>query len=209
MSTVNGDWPRVSTVLRDMGLAKPYPPFIPHIEHARLRGQAVAEAIRLHELGQLDRGPLHPEVGPRFVSYLAFRRLFHPVEVEREVSSAELRVRGTLDAAGYWRDLVPQQSIIVDYKCSDKPDLDAATYQLAAYALLRFPTMPPGTVPTFCVELREEGHRIHDCTSPDAGHIFTAAVRLWWARREGPTRSTLGLTTQAAMSENPDHVSRD
>ena len=206
---MSDEWPRVSTILRDMNLAKPYPPFVPHIEHARLRGQAVAEAIRLHELGQLDPGQLHPDVGPRFVSYLAFRRLFQPVDVERKVSSPTLRVRGTLDAVGYWRDLVPQQPIIVDYKCSDKPDLDAATYQLAAYALLQFPALAPDAVPTFCIELREEGYRIHDCTSPDAAHIFTAAARLWWAQREGPTRSTLGLTTQAAMSENPDHVSRD
>ena len=184
---MTSDWPRVSTVLADMGLAKPYPSFIPAIEHGRARGQAVHEAIRLHELGQLDPGPLHPAVGPYFVSYLAFRRLFQPVEVEREVNSAELRVRGTLDAVGYWRDLVPQQTIIVDYKCSDKPDLDAATYQLAAYALLRFP-LHPTIVPTFCIELRAEGHRVHDCTSPDAGRIFEAAVRLWWAKREGPTR---------------------
>lgn len=176
------DWPRVSTILRDMGLSKPYPEGIPALDHARARGSAVHKAIELYEAGTLDQGALHPEIAGYFRGYLAFRERegFVPTDVELPVYHQKLRYRGTLDARGTLaKD--DEARVVVDFKCSKQPDIVACTYQLAAYDMASDGGIADRRL---CVGLGEDSYRIWDCWNLAADDIFEAAVRVWWAQRE-------------------------
>ena len=176
-------WPRVSTVLRDMGLKKPLPD-LPQIEWGRARGQAVHRAIQLYEAGTLDQGRLHRDVVGPFRAYLSFkeRESFKMLTSEEPVSHPQLRYRGTLDQRGTAPDpLDINDRVIVDFKCG-KPDLDACAYQVAAYAMAVHPHCLGNG---WCVTLGDEGYRVHDLPLYEASETFKAAVRVWWAQREG------------------------
>lgn len=176
-------WPRVSTILKEMGLSKRYPDGIPALEHARARGSAVHKAIELYEAGTLDVDRLHPAIAPYFRGYLAFKagEGFQPVDIELPVAHATLRYRGTLDARG---TLTADDGarVLVDFKCSKQPDLTACTYQLAAYDMASDGGCSDRRL---CVALGEECYRVWDVLNPAADVIFEAAVRVWWAQKMG------------------------
>lgn len=197
-------YPRVSTILRDMGLAKPYPD-LPAVEWGRARGTAVHKAIQLYEQGALDETCLHPDIAGPFKAYQAFRgdTGYHPEAFEERVCHDGLRFRGTLDSRGACHrlsGLTPGGSCrvrpntidgpcILDFKCSKQPQLDAAAYQLGAYALAlepeQFHDERRPFPPRYVIQLGDEGYRIHDVSSDKAIEIFACASRVWWAQREG------------------------
>lgn len=191
-------YPRVSTILRDMGLVRPYPEGVPAVEWGRARGTAVHKAIHLYEQGLLDPLTLHADVAGPFQSYLAFKKDtgYEPEAVEEPVVSTRLRVRGTPDTYGPF----PTERAILDVKCSKQPDFEGAAFQLAAYALaLAEPytcrmcvsaaqfgpcTCLPLALPRrYVLQLGDESYRVHDVTSAEAASIFEAACRVWWAQR--------------------------
>lgn len=187
-------WPRVTELLRLMGLAKEFPD-LPAVRWGRDRGRAVHMAIELFEQGELDETTLHPDVLGPFAAYQAFRRDtdYEPVAFEEPVSHALLRYRGTLDSRGH----LDGRSVILDFKCSKQPDLEAATYQLAAYAAawahteaLDTPITEP-LPPRYVVQLMDESYRIHDVTSSAAVRVVEAAAVLYWAQREGLPPETI------------------
>lgn len=182
------DYPRVSTVLREMGLSKPYPEGNPNVEWGRARGTAVHKAIELYEAG-LALDTLHPDVLGPFTSYLQFKDEvgYIPLAWEEPVVHPGLRYRGTLDSRGVYKG----EMAVFDFKCSKQPDLEGAAYQLGAYALALASTDAegPGTPfvdlpPRWVVQLGEDSYRVHDVTSVQAVTIFEAAVTVYWAQRE-------------------------
>ena len=188
-------WPRVSTILKDMGLVKPYPEGVPAVEWGRARGTAVHLAIRYLEEGCLDETTLHPDVRGPVRAYQAFKREtgYQPEAFEEAVAHAGLRFRGTLDSRG----ALGRMPTILDFKCSKQPDLTAAAYQLAGYSVALAHTIN-STAPRYVhessllwggkalvIQLGDESYRVHDVTSLEAADIFEAAVKVWWARTEG------------------------
>jgi hypothetical protein len=184
-------YPRVSTILRDMGLCKPYPEGVPAVEWGRARGTAVHAAIHFYERGLLDPPGLHPDVAGPFAAYLAFKKDtgYEPEAVEEAVVHRGLRYRGTLDSRGEYAG----NQAILDFKCSKQPDLEAAAYQLAAYSSAWTATAYPSGIydddpaphRRYVVQLGEESYRVYDVTSGEAASIFEGAVRVWWATHGG------------------------
>lgn len=171
-------YPRVSTVLRDMSLSKPYPE-IPAVEWGRARGKAVHKAIELYERGVLDVSTLHEDVAGPFQGYLAFKKetAYEPKAFEDAIYHDGLRFRGTLDSRGCFHGV--GETDILDFKCSKQPDLNAAAYQLAAYAIgLRGIEEQP-LASRFVIQLGDGSYRIHNVTSERAIEIFQAAVTVW------------------------------
>jgi len=181
-------YPRVTAILRDMGLAKEFPD-LPAVRWGRDRGRAVHRAIELFEQGELDERRLHPDVRGPFTAYRAFRDAtgYRPLAFEEEVTHEGLRYQGRLDSRGE----LDGAMAILDFKCSQRPDLEAAALQLGAYASAWAHTETMGTPmveplpPRYVVQLGEESYRVHDVTSETAVRIFEAAVTVWWAQREG------------------------
>ena len=185
-------YPRVTEILRAMGLSKEFPD-LPAVRWGRDRGRAVHKAIELYEWGQLDETTLHPDVRGPFTGYLAFKREtgYMPLAFEEPVVHAGLRYRGTLDSRG----LYGGADAILDFKCSKQPDLDAASYQLGAYAMAFMDSDTGGNVmertlpPRYVIQLGEDSYRAHDVTSEVAVRVFEAATVVYWAQREGlPSR---------------------
>ena len=181
-------WPRVSTILKDMGLVKPYPEGVPAVEWGRARGTAVHLAIRYLEEGCLDETTLHPDVAGPVRAYKAFKQDtgYQPKAFEEPVAHPGFRFRGTLDSRGVYLE----HHAILDFKCSQRPDLDAARYQLAGYAIACWALtldkpLWDEAFPRYVVQLGEETYRVHDVTSNEAIEVFAAAVKVWWARTEG------------------------
>ena len=176
-------YPRVSTILRDMDLVKPYPEGVPAVEWGRARGTAVHLAIKLHEEGMLDAASLHKDVAGPFAAYLAFKEAtgYKPQAFEEPVYHDTLRYRGTLDSRGDCDFGGGPAPAILDLKCSKQPDLEGATYQLAAYAIALDDPWPS----RYVIQLNDESYRIHDVTSGKAVRIFEAAAIVWHAQREG------------------------
>jgi hypothetical protein len=170
-----------------MGFSRPYPD-LPIVEWGRARGKAVHKAIELYEAGELDETSLHPDVHGHFQSYLAFKEDtgYSPSANELPVFHDGHRYRGTLDSYGYltrngkWGSLV-----IVDFKCSTKPDLQSAAYQLAAYAEAIPGPGAPFVEARLVVQLNKDKYKIHDVTSEKATEIFLAAVKVWWVTQGG------------------------
>jgi hypothetical protein len=170
-----------------MGLAKELPD-IPNVRWGRDRGSAVHRAIDLYERGLLDPATLHEDVAGHFAGYRAFRceTGYVPLAVEEPVSHAVLRYRGTLDSRGPFGDAMA----ILDFKCGDRPDLAAAAYQLAAYAVAWAQNEDRDTpidepIPRrYVIQLGAESYRVHDVTTEQAVTIWKAAVTLYWAQRD-------------------------
>lgn len=173
-------WPRVSQILTDLGLRKPVPD-TPATRWGRARGTAVHRAIQLHAQDALDPTTLHDDVAGCFAAYLRFRKDHDCVleGVEMPVFHTLLRYRGTLDAYG----VVDANRVILDYKCGERADLDGATLQLAAYSMALDPPCHHGG---WIVLLRPEGsYQVTKRHLSKAADLFTAAVTVWWAQREG------------------------
>jgi hypothetical protein len=181
-------YPRVSTILREMGLSKSYPEGNPAVEWGRARGSAVHKAIALYEAGAV-LGPLHPDVQGPFAAYCQFKDEtgYKPEAWEKPVYHTGLRFRGTLDSRG----IVEGTMAILDFKCSKQPDLDGAALQLGAYASAWASFFLPSmvTLPSrYVIQLGEESYRVHDVTVTEAVSIFEAATIVYWAQREGLPR---------------------
>lgn len=178
-------WPRVTEVLRDMGLSRPFPD-LPAVRWGRDRGRAVHRAIQLYEEGKIGGTTrLHVDVAGPVRSYMRFKEEtgYAPLAVEEAVCHAGLRYRGTLDSRGAYEG----GPSILDFKCSDRPDLSAAAYQLGAYALAWQAQEPWDCVDLparYVIQLREESWRAYEVSDPEAVTIFESAVRVWWAQRE-------------------------
>jgi hypothetical protein len=178
----------VTDILKAMGLTKPYPEGVPAVEWGRARGKSVHQAIALFEEGE-DLGPLHADVRGPYDQYLRFRETtrYVPRTFEHPVVHPRLRYRGTLDSEGVFGG----GEAVLDFKCSKQPDLQAAAYQLAGYALA-LAAMEEAAAPgatailrrCYVIQLGEDSYRVHEVTSSVARSVFEAAVLVWWAQRE-------------------------
>lgn len=170
--------PRVTEILRAVGLAKTYPD-TPGMVYARERGRALHRAIELHAQGILDEQSVHPAIRPGFEAYLRFRESAPepPWVTELALEHQALGYQGHLDSVGPVRGI----PAVVDWKWSDG-DLFAARYQLAAYGLLWAANDTRPVERRYAVILGSGRPEIHDLTDAYAETVFTAAVVVYRAR---------------------------
>jgi hypothetical protein len=177
---MSADYPRVSTILRDLGFQGTW-----GTAYHLARGQALHRAIQLDLHGSLDPDSIHPDIGPAFTAWRRFRQdvTFTVVDSECEVIDPTWRVRGHPDLVA---DLGARR-ILIDYKMTDSPDLFAARHQLGAYVHL-WNSQHPDQVPVTdagVLQLSPKGeYRLHGVSRADlleAIQTFLAAVRVWHA----------------------------
>jgi hypothetical protein len=181
-------WPSVTTILAAVGLGPDYsavPPAI--LEVARLRGQAVHEAIEAAHLGYEINDPLPGDWRPYLEASRAFARESgaQAERLEFRVAHPQWRYVGHPDWTGY----ILGKRALIDWKCMDalRPgDLLAATYQLAGYLLALEAERPTERIEVAAVvQLRSDGtYRLREVDARSAGHVFLAAVTVYAAREE-------------------------
>ena len=182
--------PSVTQVLKACGLGPNYAGVPKDIlEHARLRGAALHQAIQFHHEGTLDVSSLHMEIQPGFQSYLDFlaETGHRAIASELELIHPDWQYVGHPDRVGW----LGTDRVILDWKHVASVDVRAGRLQLAAYRMawnaLR-PTEPVSRC--FLVHLPTNGDgkaRLHEVTDPGAEQVFLGALIVFreLQRRQG------------------------
>ena len=178
-------FPRVTAILDAVGLGPDFSLVSPAVlEAARARGTLVHAAI------EADHYRFVVDLPAPFAPYLDAYRKFvaesghEPVRSEFEVTHPQWRYRGHPDRIGW----LLGKRVILDWKCTEQPDLPAAGRQLAAYRLawnVEHPTEPVES--TAVLQLKSDGtYRLHELDPQESEPTFLAAVLVYQARqREG------------------------
>lgn len=181
MPSVNG-LPSVSEIIRAVGLTADYSS-IPtaYREIAMARGKALHAAIEMDAEGTLDDASVHEAIRAPLEAYRRFcKDVEHAIEsTELELVDDRLGFCGHLDRVGTIRG----QRAIIDWKLSDRPDLEGARYQLAGYHILdSWCTKPAESPQWYVVALRKDGtYRLHDLTDLGVTRVFEAALVVYQA----------------------------
>lgn len=151
------------------------------LEHARVRGQLVHDAMALLVRDALDWSSLDPSILP----YIEGGRRFLEesgitvVASELRVASARLRVAGTLDLLAVWRGF----DSIIEYKATAAfPPV--AGPQTAAYEQLHSEMFGKRARKRFCVLLQPGDYRIFPLVDKGDSHVFVSALNCHhWRQR--------------------------
>lgn len=188
------DRPRVTQVLAEMGLGPNYAGIAPEVLHrASQRGIALHKTIALHHKGTLDVERLHPEIRPGYDAYLRFLQdTGHvPWASEFEVVHPEWDYVGHPDRLGHHGES-RLGAAIYDWKYVASLDVEAVTYQVAAYRAavnakgVQDGVYDGGAVRGYAVHLKRDGtYRLISLTEglDEAERIFYAALIVWRARQ--------------------------
>ena len=176
---MSDDWPRVTAVLRAVGLAPVFPGVAPSVlEAAQARGTAVHEAVEALVYGYLEEAEVPAPAAP-YVS--AFRKFlaeasFEPIAAERLVEHAAWRYRGHVDLVGWLHG----HRALVDVKTGDA---DGAAVQVAAYVDAWNVQHPDQAVVAGAVlHLRDDGtYRYEEVELPAAMPVWHAALVVYQA----------------------------
>jgi len=175
--------PRVSEILAEAGLGPTFDGASPAVlKAARDRGVKVHAAIEAHHYGYPFQLAEYGE--PYYNAYLKFlaETGHEPIISEAEVIHPAWKYVGHPDRIGW---LTGRRGII-DYKCSDAPDLTAAGRQLAGYFLAWNAAHPTIAVQWAGVlQLKRAGvYRFHDITPvlPHHEKVFLAALVVYRER---------------------------
>ena len=186
--------PRVTEILRAVGLSLDYARLIPadKLLLLRQRGTALHRAIELLDRGTLDLPTVHEAILPGLEAYQAWAKdVGHePLASEVALTHSAWGFTGHPDRVG----LVNGEPAVVDWKYTDSPDLRGGKYQLAAYKMLvndwegAGPPWPGVRIhETYLVALSPKTgtYKMHRLTDPNADQVFQAAVILYHALQEG------------------------
>jgi len=175
--------PRVTEILTATGLAPDFG-MVPAdvLEAARARGAAV------HAAAEGDHYGYAVELAPDAAPYLDAYRKFvaesghEPLVSEFEVVHAGWGYCGHPDRLGW---LVGKRCLL-DYKCTESPDLAYAGRQLALYRIAwnaQHPTEPVESIAV--LQLKSDGtYRLHEIAPADHEQVALAAVVVYHARQQ-------------------------
>lgn len=186
----SGTWPRfgqprVSEILAAAGLVQDFSLLpLAVVEPARIRGSNVHAAIEADHYGYpMD---LMPEGAPYLDAYRKFvaESGHQPLISEFLVQHPTWHYCGHPDRIGW---LVGRRTLL-DWKCTDGPDIPAAGRQLTLYRLAwnaQYPTRPVESCAV--VQLKSDGtYRLHEIIPAEHEQVALAAVLLYHTRhREG------------------------
>lgn len=146
------------------------------LESARIFGQHVHEACALLVRDELDWASLDPALVP----YLMGARRFLEesgitiIASETRVVCPKLRVAGTLDILGHWRNT----ECVIDWKATAAIPRSVGP-QTSAYEQLYRSMRGGAKRRRYCVQLRDNDYRVVPLTDPADWNIFLSCLNLW------------------------------
>ena len=167
----------MSDILAEVGLTPDFGAIAPRVlEAARARGVAVHALLEADAYGYLDEADVTPVTAP----YLdAARKFIAESGAEHVASEFEVR-HPSWNYVGHPDRLCWLQGrrALLDWKCTESPDLAAAGRQLAAYRLALNASAPSTPVDFVAVvQLTADGrYRYHDISHAEHEPLFLAAV---------------------------------
>lgn len=183
------EFPSVTKVLKTMGFTQNY---AGTSLYYRERGSSLHRAIEYDLKGTLDEATIHPAVTAPFEAWRRFRLAAGPLTVlqfEREMFDPTWRFRGHPDLVC----ILGGQVMLLDYKCTESPDLFAAQYQLGGYRHLwniAYPERPIVDAAVLQLSPRTGQFKLHARPRTELAedtYTFLAAVRVYHAL--GPRRT--------------------
>lgn len=179
--------PRVTEILQAAGLAPDYsqvPPIV--LEAARARGTAVHALIEASHYEYLDEAAITAEQAPYFSAYLKFvaESGHEPLISEFEVVHPSWGYCGHPDRIGW----LCGKRVLLDWKCTESPDLPYAGRQTTLYRLAWNAAHPiePVAAQTVLQLKGDATYRLHEIAPADHEQVALAAVVVYQARaREG------------------------
>lgn len=178
--TVNGrSVPSVTQVLQPLELLDGIPADV--LEHARIRGQHVHEAMALLVRESLDWDSLDPELRPYIEGGKRFldESGITVVASEYRVACAKLRLAGTLDLVGVLRN----SEALLDFKATATLPKTVGP-QTSAYERLYRSMLGGITRRRYCVLLKPGDYKLHQLTDPADWSIFQSALNIHhWRNR--------------------------
>lgn len=181
-----GQLPRVTHILEAVGLGPDFTG-VPEstLEYARIRGQAVHDAIEAEVYGYGDDAELAPDVLVRLDAYRKFAKDagFTPTHAEITVVNAAWRYVGHPDIAGW---LGGTNRAILDFKNTDVVQMGPASWQLAAYRAAWNSERPHEPVDVIAVvQLKSDGtYRFLEVDIAAAEPVWFSALTVYHARQE-------------------------
>lgn len=146
------------------------------LEAARVFGQHVHEAMALLVRDELDWGSLDPSLVPYILGGKRFldESGITVIASEQRVSCKKLRVAGTLDLVGHWRNT----EVLVDFKATAAMPRSVGA-QTAAYD--RLYTSQYGGKPRkrYGVQLKLNDYRVTPLTESTDWHTFVSCLNIW------------------------------
>lgn len=174
--------PSVTQVLQPLEMLDGIPADV--LEHARIRGQRVHEAMALLVRDDLDWSSLDPELvpyiegGKRFLDESGLT----VIASELRVGCARIRCAGTLDLLAHWRN----SEAVIDFKATAAIPPTVGP-QCAAYDRL-YQSMYGGKPrKRYCVQLKPNDYRVHPLTDPADWSIFQSCLNLILWREQHAT----------------------
>jgi hypothetical protein len=151
------------------------------LEHARIRGQHVHEAMALLVRDDLDWSSLDPELVPYIEGGKRFLDESGLVVIASElrVACGRIGCAGTLDLLAHWRN----SEAIIDWKATSAVPPTVGP-QTAAYDRLYLSMFGGRPRKRYCVQLRPNDYKIHALTDPADWSIFQSALNIHhWRQR--------------------------
>ena len=174
-------WPRVTRVIRAVGLGPDFSGAIPInvMAAAQVRGRAVHEAVASVVRGDLDEAALDPRVRPYVDGYRLFAAESgcQALAAEVEVAHPTWRYAGRLD----WRGWLRGRRTVLDIKTGAA---EGAEYQVAAY-VDAWNAQHPGerVVSGGIVVVTDDGrYKYREVDLPAATNVWHAALVVYGAR---------------------------
>jgi hypothetical protein len=151
------------------------------LEHARVRGQHVHEAMALLVREELDWSSLDPELipyiegGKRFLDESGIT----VIASEMRVACANIGCAGTLDLCGYWRN----SEAIIDWKATATMPPTVGP-QTAGYDRLYQSMFGGRSRRRYCVQLKPRAYKVYPLPDPADWSIFQSALNIHhWRQR--------------------------
>lgn len=174
-------YPRVTTIIRELGFADYSKARKADLEAGRLRGSFVHLACQFLDENDLDEGTVKPEHIPYLEGWKLFRQEVawarkKPVHRELLVASHLWQYAGKLDA-------IFPGGILLDIKTGVMDEL-AVRLQLALYQMAA-KSMGLIIKRRFCINLKPGTYRMHDFTIPSDITAAHAAILLYKFKKGG------------------------
>jgi hypothetical protein len=178
--TLNGERvPSVTEILSPLEDLSSIPANV--LERARIRGQHVHQAMALLVRDELDWHSLDADLVPYIIGGRRFLEEsgITVIASEMPVACPKLRVAGTLDLFGHWRD----SDALLDFKATASMPASVGP-QTAGYETLYRSQFGGRQRKRFCVQLKPNDYRIYPLTDSADYSIFTSALNIFHWRNK-------------------------